>query len=476
MNQLLEFLNVLSQEEVNKLRNATFRGNEGKLLDHMLSFRQSGVSVPDGDLLLLPGVSKTYYYKLVSTTLRKSYEVLVPEGGIALIRWLNRRSLNDHAFHELRLQEKDLSEAGKTEDLIGFLKECLQIFQRNSRHRQHVKIPEYLAGQLQYIQPDNSYIRQFCSIQLFMSHVWTCAARGQAKAERDSLATEFETLQQALVASDFAELQLEFYKAAGTYHILIWDDNIASLKAITKALDLANSLGISDAERYAIEAKLAEMHYFTSGFQAAYNSYISLFNLYPEIAAQDLYHQSKFFQVCLILNRNSIVHERIGPIFGDHVRGVNPNTVVMGCLNYLKLYLSEDNTEAARFYLVLGREMLDKNSFFQYDTELRFLEEYYFFLKQDMETCQNLIKRDLKFLRQKNRLPGNSELPWFPMLLLEIMAIRTGIKKILRPRFRPHFAAYQESSYGVYGLLLKNALQGTEKNLTNFAPGRLPLP
>ncbi|HYF03793.1 MAG TPA: hypothetical protein VEC36_10485 [Patescibacteria group bacterium] len=472
MNYLHELINVLKDEELEKVHSLEIPQRQRDVLHTMLSFRHRELpGVPE--LLKALDMSSQHFYKVNSVLLDKCYEALVPQRGLQLLTFLTIKDLYRHLYHEVRMQEKKLLK-GSSETDAEFYRQCFELLQGQSVKNFNEKVIRDFGAKYLSVKKDKTLGDElYVEVLLLRSEIVTISARGQNEQEQQRILKILTGLEERFKNVAHPLAQFWYHHALAQYYAAMHqDDDFAHhmLEHLLKALELCDGVPemCKGGERAITVSKIAEAYYAESNFEKAFAMYDELFKSGEIELQKRFYHTTKFVQICIILGKYARAEELLDDQFGLYIASREKAMTTMGSISYAKLYLASGNFLKAKEYIDLGFELNTKNYYVQYEIELRNLQNTYFFLKEEWELAEDLARRNLKFLTGKGFRLETSAYGYFYKMVLAFMNMRLHKAKFPQ-NLEKRFQQYQYSYFAVYGKLLKIMRENTERQVRSVA-------
>ncbi len=461
MNYLVKYLQLLQPEERDKLGLLVLSERERQVLIALLQISADD-SISKSDLLANLGISSSHFDKISSVLLDKVYAAIVPEGGTVLLYDLNRRNLFGHFCHQMKKQEKVLmADAVLPERLAEFYSTCFSMLQRITRKDYDAELlreigEKYLASKPGATPGD----RLFTEAGILCSSIQDTAARGAQNRLGDEIEQQLRALEPTAASieeqNNVSALYL-YYRAWVSFYTLIDSRPDIRLEYLRRAAGLCERYPdiLPEEEQALTFGRIAEAHYNNSDFAMAAELYESVFTSYPNTAAREYYHTTKYIQVLIILKRYAEAKNLLDERFSVFVENREPAMCTMASLSYAKLHLCSGHLDLAKYFIDLGFELIAKNVYIQYEIEFRLLETAYFYLVGDEEFADTLAGKHIKYLQSKGFVLKNSRFyPWFPLLVQAFIAEKAGVKKLSK-KLEAKLREFHTGPACIYGILLE---------------------
>ena len=460
MSQLHAFVNVLLPTELNRVRKMRLIGKEKAVADYIFSYRHKEIA-DIAQICDSVEITATHYYKICSVVLDKMYAELVPEKGIPLLYFLNRKGLFSHFMHEIHMQEKGLLEANTTGlELEHFYFNCFNLLQRvAARDLDELMAIEIGNKYLQYKQEKHSHDLYFVRCSYLSTKLFLLKVTKKDIETGKSIFKELIEIEKIIKETTNHTALYQLNKALSVYyhHIVSEPEKVIQYLDKNLAIIKTHANYYSKEDEVLTQCRIAEMLYMKSSFAASFQSYSEIFNTHSNILASDFYHHAKYAQLAIILGKYEIAKEIIGNTFTPYIESKQSNIGTMGCLLFAKLYLFDDPDNVANKYIQTAKKFISKSFYIQYEFEVRILENIYFILKKEHKIAESLLRKNLKFMNSKGLNLKNSEIIYVFVLLQ--YALKTENKK-LNNRLQNKLDLLQNSYAAIYGKLLNKVLMG----------------
>src|SRR6516164_6846535 len=125
-NYIHELLAILTESELADIRTLDLKGKERAVLDHYIQHIGSEPPTKEaiGSVLSMSG---THIDKTNSIVLKRCYEALVGADSRALWLFLRQKHLPRHIYHELLLEERELTKRSDDDRLASFYYDAFEL-------------------------------------------------------------------------------------------------------------------------------------------------------------------------------------------------------------------------------------------------------------------------------------------------------------------------------------------------------------
>lgn len=459
MNYLVQFLSVLNDEELKKIKNFDIKGKEKKLLDILIEFKNK--DLPKDTILEKLQFSETHFYKICSVLLDKCYEFLFDGDIFQTLKFLSKRDLYQNLKHEIFQQEKKYYYNFKF-NLLAF-----ELLQRGSYKNHQEEIIHYFSQKLLDLIPNipNPITKKdlpfFLEIRRIRSKIFELAAL-QKTEEAKSLKKRLLDLEQQLDFNQNAWSKFHLYHALYNYYNFFesYENNIHYLDTAFYLVNFDSSNQIEKEDIVLTQLKIAENSYYLSEFLLAYEKYQIIQKDYPHIFYEDYYHLTKFIQIGLIIGDYKNAEQILDKCFLNYLKILHPTRGTMAAISYTKLFLLKKDFKEANIALQKAIFLNDKNFYLPYEFEIRLLESTLVFLTEDFDYFEANLKKQYKYFRNKGLKSKESNYVNY-LRFLEKIAKSKGKNKKFNPNkeFQTIYEIFHRGSYAVYGKLLDLCLQ-----------------
>jgi hypothetical protein len=460
MNYLYRYLLSLDEQESARVAAADLSPRERQTLSVLLAMRPAA-DAPREEALRTLSMSGTMFDKTCSVVLRKAYEALVPEGGLALLADLERRRLRQLTLRELARQERELTE-GSVEGHAGFYRSVFELLHtRFSIHYDPV-LARAVARKWRNHDPSEGTML-YIDASLAGMEIWKAAA-GEADQQEDRrLLARLKGLQKRAASTSDPRARYRLLRAWMVYYGQIDIQAGPRGEIIDEAIALCEGhpdrIPVSELE--SLRLMRAEHEYFFGEDHAvAWSIYDGLIVSDPVWIAGQMYHVNKFVQLCLIVGEYSRAEQLIDLGFSRQWNDEDVGRAKMAAISRTKLYLLTGRLDEARRHLDHAFELNQKRFFVQFEIECRLLQTAWFALRGDDAAVVELAPANLKYLRSKGySIESGSRYPWFFKLAVALIEERHTGRRLTR-KLESQYDVYQQGAAAQYGVLLRKLRGG----------------
>jgi hypothetical protein len=463
MSLIGDLINVLNDEEAEKLNNISVTGKEKDLLLILLNHRHKPEPTNECIIRQLKTTAANCD-KLKSYLLQKSYNILVPEGGIKLLTFLSNKKFVTHLlYREFPKVEKEYIATNNKQELASFYRSVFHLVIGVTIKDYDAQLTESIGEKLLQVS-DNKDDELYVEAKLLWIEINNAGitASLKNKVTESILRTKIERYENKATTYGGYE---------GKYQSnYLWQWFFALTDCVEKALfyceknvALFKVAGNNLPPNYQLntEFKYAEMLYFADRFKQAFRQYTFLFfEKYPERLNTEIYHIAKFVQICIVTQNYNEGLKAINH-YANVIKPSLDSSNVITILHLAKIYLAKGELEVAYNHILKARSIIKKSVYIQYEIELRNLENIYFYLRGDRKFAVALAKKNLKFLNSKELTINSKDYSYFFHLIIAIYKLQENSKALTRPQ-KVMFEFYQHGSYAQYGSFLKMILNNCD--------------
>jgi len=434
-NYLYEFIEALSSEEkANLAASVDLKGKERALFDLYLS--GEGRVPSKAAIASELGMSPSHIDKTSSVVLKKSYDVLASDSR-DLWLLLRQKKLIRHFYHELTLEERQLSTSGGTEELAAFYFNAFEALHTMSfqdydpqeaarfMHCYFELKPQ--ASAAEHIMIEGRLIRQ---------RITNAMARGGGTLSTlHEIEHDLARLEAMIDRSVPSQPVCQLYLAFAQYDKVIVNGNTERQRhhlRMTLAIMEKEHDAYTDEDRQLVHCKIGDTYYQESELEQAYALYKEIIPQWPQVFKTQFFYTSTFAQLSILCNdflqTDRIIEEFYGPYLAQGAEGGLP--AVSAAIQIAKRQLLTANYEEAYRHIQLGYGANDKGLLVPFDIELRKLETIYFALIGNAAFADDLIDKNLKFLQSKGLSVKTSPNAIFFKLIRAILAESVSGKKL----------------------------------------------
>lgn len=399
-SQLVRFLKALTSEERQKLVSGIeLKGKEKQFFDTVLASLNSS-DEEDNRLLQELNVSQSYFHKVSSVLLNKSYRFFFPEYSLALLTFLRNKTLYTHYKHEFLQQEKKLGHVVNDQSLADYY---LKVF-HNLIELPFTVYDEQLvslAGQ-RYLAclpgPDTS-MALYVDRHMLFSDINRLSARKNRKLS-DRLTLDYLNQKLTEIENSRHYLALYYtYRSFVSYFTYIEPDYLKAEAYLLKAMNYKEHIAWFFPINIVkfLDLMYADMLFFNTRIQEAAALYETIFRQPLE---KEMYGYYYHCEQWVLINIITEQYERAADILEQYFR--QPIELKLdiyatrGAMSFTKLYLSKGMLKEALEYLNVSKGLNETAVYHPFEFQIRVLELMYFFLKKDFDFAEHLCQRNLK--------------------------------------------------------------------------------
>ena len=458
MNLLFAFLRHLDHPIKSKLIAIKPRGIKAKVWLMISEQANGNVDYEKETIIKETAITSAHLDKISSELLTLSYQVIFGTDILSLLTFLSKRVVYVKLFfRELERQTKSMSPAGDIDIQCNMIRQCFRMIHTNmplsSRHKlASIKLAKkYLSLHKGLTKAE---ARFYTDTMLLYERMEELFAASEIKENMAQIEKELEALgspspdYNSDIVFEYYFTKIYFYHA--TEQILAaFDTARESLISLSRYKGDRNELNM-----FTIKLKTNEFRYYLSSFDESYRGYHTLVNdPKMNIVADRSYHLTKYIQVALITDHlrevYTIVQSRLIEL-GDKVEHL---IIIRDAITFAKYYLLAGDYDQAFRFIMIGFDKNPKAKYLQYEIELRNLQTAYFYLTGQPDVGLEMCKKNIKFLRNKNYTSINSDFPHYYEVVKALFDLNKGDS--LNKKHQKMYERYQQSSYAVYGKILK---------------------
>lgn len=447
-NQLTEFLKYLQPEDRKYLSSAiNIRGKQGEVWKYALKVAASEKHGKEKGLERLQ-LTQSHFDKICSELLRKCYTVLVPEGGITLVKLLSSNvSWVKHFYNEIAHQMTHLDSLSKAEAQT-FLRQCIlmhwnmSMMYRNDRAFKKMG-QKYLSLSSKSSKKADELFIAYRELYTEIDHLFAEGKLESKEAEINKklqkLSPDFKTANEETVYEYYWTL-IYLKHAAYRYNEV--------LAAIDEALQKLNKPKEECATQ--LHLKRAETLYYVGRFEESYNEFKAILKTNEEVYENIGYFYTKYLQISLITGHFETAKWILD--YKKKVRGEQFRELIIprDIISFAKYYLLTDEYETAADFIQLGFIKNPKARYLQYEIELRMLETACFYLSGEKYHAIRMCDKHIKYLRSHGFTIKESFYPVFYVIIKAFFD-----KGELNPQQQEMLNDYLSGSRAVYGRILQ---------------------
>lgn len=460
---VFDLINVLTPEEVEKLKRMNVAGKEEEVLDILLKHKNK--TEPGNELITSKlGISNAFCDKIKSVLLDKSYKQLTTGTNTEIINFLSKKACLPHLMkREILLEEKKLTKQ-KTgdEDFFNFYKEAFRQYTNLSYRYYDEEFATVLYKKISRF----SLFSSRDMLEMKGKMVWMHLSGAGIKAEVRIPEVKYVLLKRI---ADYEKQAKDTGLVFGQFMVhylygflfgLSGLEASKSLEHYQKMHALFNQPGhdLTEDNLYTAESRLAEALYFCDKHEEAFNLYEIFFKKYGAKARSSLYALAKFIQLGVITENYDTAFYMLQQYMDVHLKATTGTGNIMASLCYAKYYLCKGDLDKGYEYVKLGQKFNPKNLYVQYEIELRNLENAYFYLKGDIEFARTLARKNLKFLQSKGLTMDKHDFGYYYHLILAFYNMQINGKPLNKEQERMYEYA-SRATWAVYGKLLSKIKQ-----------------
>lgn len=458
MNYLFRYLSTLKPDEIERLKEIEATPRERDLLELLIAMRMNHEWTKQEAMKRL-GMSGSMFDKTCSMLLREILIMMVPDGGMKLLEHLAAQGVYDLFLHELRRQEKEHLAAGKKEGLARFYAGAFDVlhFQFSSDYSERLA-RQFGAKYIRLNPSPDSPIHVEAS--LLRMAIWTEASRRRGDETRLRLEKRLRRNDERITETTGARARCSQLRAWIIYYGQLKrnpEQRMAALRAAAALCEEHPEI-FSRREKVLTLCQIAEEHYYyRTDLLTPLRMYREIYELYPDVMAEEEYHTFKLIQLCMVNGEYDHAEKLLAQYFGEETNLVVPagGRSKDVALIWTKLMLMTDRIADARRYLDTAVLLNQKGFYLQYEVECRMLHTAISFLEGDFDFVERRLPAHIKFLRSKGVTYKTARYyPWFFKLVGAFIDEQT-IGKKLPPVLEKKMEEFMEGAAAQYGVLLR---------------------
>lgn len=402
-------LNRLSTEEIEQLQKLKKTNTESKVFEYILEKKQqelSKITAMAKDLEM----SSAHFRKVSSTLLQKCYQELNHHSNI--IQYLCSKNLHLNAMHEIKKEEKRLLKSKNTEALSLLYYSTTKLFMNTDFSDYDDDFIHENIQKFETLCPNRPEKLLIMKIQAaFMKINRIVAAPIPNEAERKKIQRQFEeefqTFEHFLAHRIVPELQFEakwwvlYFEAEYYYRVALDIEKCTALYLNMIELYEQNKHKnvFGNPHKINPSLRISLIQYRNSKFEEAFEQIHQLFEEFPDILRRNLFWVDMLVQLSITLEKFDFAKQLIFKYRPHDAQ--NPGTFYQ-INDDVAIYLANIELLNGHYEEAFGKIQeakigMDKSSFFWIDTQLRLLENTYFFITGKELIADDLVTKNLKF-------------------------------------------------------------------------------
>jgi hypothetical protein len=404
MSQLHTFLNTLDDAELAQIKDIRLIGKERTVFDQLVKYRGQELPAND-DILQALGITGTHFYKIASVLLRKFYDKLADEGGIALLEYLKRKGLYTLLRHEALAQDKQWRKKQSSKEKENYYLQAFRLMLDLPYKYYDEKLRDafgekYLEAKADASESDSLYIKYHT---LFAD----CNRLAAQKNPKEAFVIgpqQLEQFEKDLSGTEHYLALYYLYRTFCSYYTYYELNSAMQVSYLEKAMLLKDKI----RQYFPVDVgQFLQLLYADALFRDARVG--DAYKIYDETFSQGVaenmygyhYHCEQYALSAIIKGEYDKALAILDKVFSTIIAGRTDIFATRGTLTYAKLYLSNGDHKKALQYISLGREINDKTFYQPFDVQLRLLENIHFFLIGDYDFAHLLATRNIKYIRSQ---------------------------------------------------------------------------
>lgn len=401
---LEKLIKVLSEEDLEKVKSIPFKISKIKIYLAYLVQTRNGKEMTKQELMSYLKVDDKMMRKMKSVLLRRCYDTLAPESGIALLDILSRYRLVENYKRELLYQEIKIKK-WSVEEKRKFYEAALTFMMRLPFSALDVnELNQYAELNLKFAKDSEREVHALIYkgriLVIRMLHEYY--HRDKKKPNQNAFIKTIESLEAAnkKFKDEVLDAIILFCKAQYAYSIEMNFQEakilFAKLRNEKKKLmllpkDFANAVnGFYATSLY----QLNEFDNSLAVFQENIDEKNAFFLNQPHLL-------SRLCELYMIKGKMAAAKEILDNHLKRFLESGEQDAVQITSITYSKYYMLNEQLSEAFESLQVARQNLNKKFYLMHDVEIRTLELIYFILSGDMKFAKAIMMRTLKFLREK---------------------------------------------------------------------------
>lgn len=433
MSQLHQFLNTLSDKELELVKGMRLIGKEAALFNYTTGYLQKNIA-DVSEICRDTGITSTHLYKINSVLLNKCYSCLVPAGGFGLLHYLKNKGLFVLLKSEASTQEKELlkSKASPEEKEKFYLSLFHLYIDFPFKYYDKKSIEKWGKGYLDAKQGAGESDKLYVKYHILFSEVNKCAAQKTPLKALGKTGIDLFSYEQELADSKHFLARYYLYRSIISY-FTYYEKNPARIEEYLK-----KCIALKDKIQFFFPVNIGQFlnllyadHLFSN--QRTDEAWDIFKKEFTDGVQNNMYgyhyHCEQFILLCIIKKEFAKAKELLDKVFYPLIELRADILATRGCLAYAKYYLTQPDLKQATHYINTGRNINEKALYLPFDLQLRLLENIHFYLKADYEFCYRLANRNIKFVQsQKDKKLFDDYLTLFRIIIMHSQLKRGKIK------------------------------------------------
>ncbi len=399
IHTLTKFLNPT---ELNIIANIKLKGKESQVRDMIISMRDQDDL--DKDLIQKKlEINRSHLDKIFAILLSKFYMYIVPDGEMALLRYLRDRLMFQHLFHEIKMMEKALPfekmERAEAEQYCReFFNYTVDVPAKNFDEK---RARSYANKYIHYAQEARK-VDLYIKSKIAFSRLVVLANTEPKEPQIKETLLMLTELEKDALRFGGLDSQVNVNKSFVAYYAYI-DPNpdlrLHYLLEIYYAYKDQPNFPLID--KAITDLNIGEVYFEKNNFQKSYEIYKDTFEKYSYLLKSQYNHYARMIELALILGETDFARQTLKQVYSVFLETKHESHGVAAAIIFTKYYFITDRPSKAHKHILLGKEFNSKSVYFNYEIAIRMLECIYFGIKGDKHFAIELAKKGLKFIKSR---------------------------------------------------------------------------
>jgi len=453
MSQLSELILFINQKEMKKLETLALSGRERTVWNELVKIdKKENIKK---DLMKKFKISSDHYDKIQNILLNKVYDKLAGKSFYERIDFLRQKMLFRHLFHEIKIGEKNFKSKDRTAaETEEFFKEIFDLsITFPAKYFNEKKSLEYCAKYLATKTGNERRKLLYVKSQLLYGRLKVLMFQPPFPAKLSSFRYELLTLEKDVKKAD-QDLMRYIYRCWIVYYTFV--DSNPDLKAsyIGRYENIINEETPDYLYEIAsLRINRAEVYYACAKYTEAEKKYRQAFDEYPEILKSNYHQWARLAELYLINEKPEVTKEILNKLFTPFLKSKHETHGVLAALISSKLYLYCKEYKKMKGCLDTGKNLNSKSIYFNYEMELRMLDNIYFALQGKTDYALEVAHKNLRFISTKKISLKRYHPAAFFKLLIALLDFKQN-KKELSKRDWDHLHSFANGFEKLYGIFL----------------------
>lgn len=461
IHTLTKFLTPIEIESISKI---PLKGKEALVRDQILSMRESP-ELDKNHIQKKLAIKRPHLDKIFAILLNKFYTEIVPDGEMALLRYLRDRLMFQHLFHELKMIEKTLPtekmERAESEQYYReFFNYAVDVPAKNFDEK---RARDY-ANKFIHFASDARKVDLYIRSKIAFARLRVIANSEPKAAQMKETLLLLIELEKDAIRFGGLDAQVTINKSFVGYYAYI-DPNpdlrLHYLLEIYNAYKDQPNFPLVD--KAITDLNIAEVYFEKNNHKKSYEIYCETFEKYSYLLRSQYNHYARMTELALILGEVEHAKQLLKQVFAVFLETKHESHGVAAAIVYTKYYFYTSRPLKAHKYILLGKELNSKSVYFNYEIALRMFECIYFGFKGDTGFAIDLAKKGLKFIKSRGiSVKTYKKARFFNLLIAIFESNKSGSP--LNPRALKVLEEYHYGYDALSGLILDKLYQYPIKN------------